>query len=648
MTKTGYRFAGWNTKSDGTGTSYGDEAKIKNLTTKNHSKVTLYAQWTADYSNCPHSGRIDNKWVEINNVVTREATSTDWGEVQKRCSFCGAAVETISVHPYDTYEVTFPDGTVQKVCGWFDSDYSREVYEQVNAYRLENGLNTLVYNSSLEYASNIRALESYVYFSHTRPNGTKWITVTSDWQSGAGENIAQGQETPSKVMQAWKNSPGHNANMLYGINSGETPWQGLSVGCFHEVNFINNIPVETVAWSQHFTASKAAQENQNEVRVIDQPKNINANSGQKITLSLSAKGSNLSYKWEFKAKDSNAWVAVGTGNPCTLIAGADISTGLYRCNIKSSADYREFHIYSEMAQINVLSGTEITKQPQDVNAKADSAASFSITAKGEQLSYQWQYRMSDSSDWKNISGGTSNSVQVTIPASWNGAHVRCVVTDKKGVKLNSRAATIKVTDAVNTEPQGTPSASSGNNSGRYRDLEWEVVGGKSYWYENNMRQGTISDGKCFSYDGTLRGREIYDSASDGWYWLDVNADGAKAVGKEVFMPYIYQNESSWSEDEINNNAAASGAYAEGNYEHAEMADQVKRAIQEGKGKWVRYDNNGRMMKGWVTIEGGLENLYPDQVGNTYYYDRKTGLMARGITVIDGQEYYFDEITGALR
>ncbi len=32
----------------------------------------------------------------------------------------------------------------------------------------------------------------------------------------------------------------------------------------------------------------------------------------------------------------------------------------------------------------------------------------------------------------------------------------------------------------------------------YRNLEWVVVSGKSYWYENNARQGKITDNRCFS------------------------------------------------------------------------------------------------------------------------------------------------------
>ena len=43
--RTGYTFTGWNTKADGSGTSYTDKASVENLVTKNGSTVTLYAQW---------------------------------------------------------------------------------------------------------------------------------------------------------------------------------------------------------------------------------------------------------------------------------------------------------------------------------------------------------------------------------------------------------------------------------------------------------------------------------------------------------------------------------------------------------------------------------------------------------------------------
>ncbi len=46
FTRTGYTFKSWNTKADGTGTSYADKASVKNLADKPGNTVTLYAQWT--------------------------------------------------------------------------------------------------------------------------------------------------------------------------------------------------------------------------------------------------------------------------------------------------------------------------------------------------------------------------------------------------------------------------------------------------------------------------------------------------------------------------------------------------------------------------------------------------------------------------
>ena len=45
FTRAGYVFVAWNTKADGTGHSYADEAKVKNLTAELNGVVNLYAQW---------------------------------------------------------------------------------------------------------------------------------------------------------------------------------------------------------------------------------------------------------------------------------------------------------------------------------------------------------------------------------------------------------------------------------------------------------------------------------------------------------------------------------------------------------------------------------------------------------------------------
>ena len=47
--RVGYTFAGWNTKSDGTGTAYSDRQSVKNLIGYDKSEITLYAQWTKKF-----------------------------------------------------------------------------------------------------------------------------------------------------------------------------------------------------------------------------------------------------------------------------------------------------------------------------------------------------------------------------------------------------------------------------------------------------------------------------------------------------------------------------------------------------------------------------------------------------------------------
>jgi len=45
FTRSGYKFNGWNTKSNGSGTSYTDKQSVKNLSSTDGATVTLYAQW---------------------------------------------------------------------------------------------------------------------------------------------------------------------------------------------------------------------------------------------------------------------------------------------------------------------------------------------------------------------------------------------------------------------------------------------------------------------------------------------------------------------------------------------------------------------------------------------------------------------------
>ena len=86
-----------------------------------------------------------------------------------------------------------------------------EVLTIVNRERAANGLQPLTMDASLLETAMLRAAEIYVYFDHTRPDGTLCFTANDRMY---GENIAAGQTTPASVMQAWMNSEGHRDNIL--------------------------------------------------------------------------------------------------------------------------------------------------------------------------------------------------------------------------------------------------------------------------------------------------------------------------------------------------------------------------------------------------------------------------------------------------
>ena len=92
----------------------------------------------------------------------------------------------------------------------------------INAYRAQNGLGALTMSTNLNRAATWMAADMGAknYFSHTDSLGRSPSTRAQncDYPSGAGENIAAGGawSSATAVFNAWKNSSGHNANMLNG------------------------------------------------------------------------------------------------------------------------------------------------------------------------------------------------------------------------------------------------------------------------------------------------------------------------------------------------------------------------------------------------------------------------------------------------
>ena len=78
-----------------------------------------------------------------------------------------------------------------------------------------------------------------------------------------------------------------------------------------------------------------------------------------------------------------------------------------------------------------------------MTVKKGDKVTFTVGAEGTGLTYQWQYRTSANSEWKNFSGGTEATLQ-KVTGIWNGWYVRCVIKDSDGNTVNSREALLNI------------------------------------------------------------------------------------------------------------------------------------------------------------------------------------------------------------
>lgn len=108
-----------------------------------------------------------------------------------------------------------------------------ELFNAVNEERRKNGVETLQLNPELCRLSYIRAQEQLLEKGHTRPDGTRFITVFNEYNykcNKAGENICiiadSSTYSPQKVTELWLNSQSHKDVLL------REYWQKTGISVF--------------------------------------------------------------------------------------------------------------------------------------------------------------------------------------------------------------------------------------------------------------------------------------------------------------------------------------------------------------------------------------------------------------------------------
>lgn len=230
-----------------------------------------------------------------------------------------------------------------------------------------------------------------------------------------------------------------------------------------------------------------------------------------------------------------------------------------------------------------------------ITAQLDKNGAYEIPMPANRVDFEATFEKEEAPEPTNNGGEETQALEAEERTAHGAAEKTTITamavftcTDKNCASAQFVDATVKQTSGVTT---AAVNFNGKDYTAKYGEKNgWVEENGKKYWYEKGVKQGT-----------TGRGKEIYDPDSDAWYWLDAVQGGAMTVSKDVYQE------------------SAAGQWAD---------------KPDGTGKWVRYDENGHMVKGWQTTDKG-----------TYYFDLITGAMAKGAGDIDGVPCAFDEYTG---
>ena len=159
-----------------------------------------------------------NNYVKLRDIGRAVGFNIYWDSDSK-------CVQVESDKPY-TGEAPVKSTTTKSVEQPAQTDVAatkQDIIDRTNALRKENGIAALTANDKLMQAAQVRADEMAASgaYSHTRPDGRKYTTVTDC--KYVGENIhqipllyleQQKGELAGTVVHSWSKSAGHMENMI--------------------------------------------------------------------------------------------------------------------------------------------------------------------------------------------------------------------------------------------------------------------------------------------------------------------------------------------------------------------------------------------------------------------------------------------------
>ena len=193
--------------------------------------------------------------------------------------------------------------------------------------------------------------------------------------------------------------------------------------------------------------------------VTAQPSNAAVCVGGNNSFCVTATGVNLTYQWQVNTGGCSgaAWTnIVGATSSCYDVTGATAAMNgyAYQCIVSSGACTPA--ATSNCATLTVNAEAAITSQPVSSSGCTGGTATFSVTATGAGLTYNWQVSTAGGATWNNLTPAVTTATLTlnNVTAAMNGNQYHCQVggTCTTGL-ITSSAATLSLSTTVSFTTQ---------------------------------------------------------------------------------------------------------------------------------------------------------------------------------------------------
>ena len=172
----------------------------------------------------------------------------------------------------------------------------------------------------------------------------------------------------------------------------------------------------------------------NEIIMLEQPESIEAQIDDKVSFSVKAQGTDLSYEWQHSGNGGQTWneSVFNSKNLSTLSFSVKSYSYnmLYRCVITDAYGNSTISDVCKVTNDNDI--LKIISQPSDVIADSGDTVSFSLSATGTFIKYRWQISSDNGNSWKTataFNGTYRTEISLTADEKYFGSLFRCVITD---------------------------------------------------------------------------------------------------------------------------------------------------------------------------------------------------------------------------